>query len=113
MYISIKTGFQFVNKNSDKSKSFNKSTLPQNYIDNGEPNTQPGGSNGVARFSSHIVPKQGKIYLIAPNLPNGHTIYQMAVLYLKWLHNIPTFSIPRPSKIYPHWDFWFENIPSP
>jgi hypothetical protein len=23
-----------------------------------------------------------------------------------------TFSISRPSKIYPNWDFWFENIPS-
>jgi hypothetical protein len=22
------------------------------------------------------------------------------------------FSIPRPSKIYPTWDFWFENKPS-
>jgi hypothetical protein len=26
--------------------------------------------------------------------------------------NVPTFSIPRPSKIFPNWDFWFENIPS-
>jgi hypothetical protein len=26
--------------------------------------------------------------------------------------NIPAFSIPRPSKIYPNWDFWYENIPS-
>jgi hypothetical protein len=25
---------------------------------------------------------------------------------------MPTFSIPRPSKIYPNRDFWFENIPS-
>jgi hypothetical protein len=25
---------------------------------------------------------------------------------------IPTSSIARPSKIYPKWDFWFENIPS-
>jgi hypothetical protein len=25
---------------------------------------------------------------------------------------IPTSSIARPSKIYPNWDFWFENIPS-
>jgi hypothetical protein len=24
----------------------------------------------------------------------------------------PTFSIPRWSKIYPNWDFWFENRPS-
>jgi hypothetical protein len=26
--------------------------------------------------------------------------------------NIPTFSIPRPSTIYPNWDFWSENKPS-
>jgi hypothetical protein len=25
---------------------------------------------------------------------------------------IPTFVIPRPSKIYPNCDFWYENIPS-
>jgi hypothetical protein len=25
---------------------------------------------------------------------------------------VPTSSIARPSKIYPNWDFWFENIPS-
>jgi hypothetical protein len=26
--------------------------------------------------------------------------------------NIPTFSIPKPFKIYQYWDFWFENKPS-
>jgi hypothetical protein len=25
---------------------------------------------------------------------------------------IPTFPIPRPSNVYPNWDFWSENIPS-
>jgi hypothetical protein len=25
---------------------------------------------------------------------------------------IPRFSIARPTKIYPSWDFWFENKPS-
>jgi hypothetical protein len=25
---------------------------------------------------------------------------------------IPTFSIPKHNKIYPNWDFWFENKPS-
>jgi hypothetical protein len=34
----------------------------------------------------------------------------MAVKYSKWPNNIPT--IPRPSKIYPNWEFWSENIPS-
>jgi hypothetical protein len=26
--------------------------------------------------------------------------------------NTPTFSIPKPCKIYPNWAFWFENKPS-
>jgi hypothetical protein len=26
---------------------------------------------------------------------------------------IPTPSIARPSKIYPNWDFWFENLATP
>jgi hypothetical protein len=38
--------------------------------------------------------------------------YQMAIIYSKWVKNIPTNSITRPSKIYPNWDFWYENIPS-
>jgi hypothetical protein len=41
-------------------------------------------------------------------LSNGHNIFQICVKYV----GIPTFSILRPSKIYPNWDFWFENIPS-
>jgi hypothetical protein len=36
-------------------------------------------------------------------------MFQMAVIYSKWSKNIPTFSIPRPSKIYPNGDFWLEN----
>jgi hypothetical protein len=28
----------------------------------------------------------------------------MAAKYSKWPHNVPTFSIPRPSKIYPNGD---------
>jgi hypothetical protein len=35
----------------------------------------------------------------------------MAVMYSKWPLNLPTFSIPRPSQIYPNWDF-VKNIPS-
>jgi hypothetical protein len=30
----------------------------------------------------------------------------------QWTINIPTSSIARPSKIYPNWDFRFENKPS-
>jgi hypothetical protein len=38
----------------------------------------------------------------------------MAIKYT-YVHNghkigIPTFSISKPSKIYPNWDFWFANI---
>jgi hypothetical protein len=36
----------------------------------------------------------------------------MVVKYFKWPQNISTFSNPRPSKIYPNWDFGFENKPS-
>jgi hypothetical protein len=43
-----------------------------------------------------------KIYQMAIKKPNGHKIYQMGIKY----------SIARPFKIYPNWDFWFENIPS-
>jgi hypothetical protein len=32
--------------------------------------------------------------------------------YSEWSYNITTSSIPRPSKLYPNWDFWFENKPS-
>jgi hypothetical protein len=33
----------------------------------------------------------------------------MAVIYSKCPLNVPTFSILRPSKIYPIWNIWFEN----
>jgi hypothetical protein len=36
----------------------------------------------------------------------------MVEKYSKWPQNIQKLSIPRPSKIYPSSDFWFENIPS-
>jgi hypothetical protein len=36
-------------------------------------------------------------------------MYQMTVIYSTWQENTSTFSIPRPSKIYPNWDFWFKN----
>jgi hypothetical protein len=43
-----------------------------------------------------------------PNIPNGHNIY----IPTKWSWNLPTSFITKPSKIYPNWDFWFENMPS-
>jgi hypothetical protein len=39
-------------------------------------------------------------------VPNGRKVEQMAILYT----NI--FPLSRPTKIYPNWDFGFENIPS-
>jgi hypothetical protein len=36
----------------------------------------------------------------------------MAVKYSTWSKNITTLSIPRPSKFYQNWNFWFENKPS-
>jgi hypothetical protein len=36
----------------------------------------------------------------------------MAVKYSKRSINITIFSIPRHSKFYRNWDFWFENKPS-
>jgi hypothetical protein len=39
-------------------------------------------------------------------------MYYIAVIYSKVPQNIPTFSIPRPSKFYPNWDFCFEKITS-
>jgi hypothetical protein len=48
------------------------------------------------------------MYQIATKLLYGHEMYQMAVIYSKF----PTFSIPRAAKIYPNWDFGFENTPS-
>jgi hypothetical protein len=42
------------------------------------------------------------------------TAYQKVEIYTKWPQNIPkglknirTFPIPRPSKIFPKWDFWY------
>jgi hypothetical protein len=46
------------------------------------------------------------------NVPNEHKMYQMVIKYPKWPWNISTFSNLWPSKIYPNWDFGFENKPS-
>jgi hypothetical protein len=67
----------------------------------------------VARFFVVQTYQNGKD---VPNdhtlIPNGHKLYQMAVKYSKWSKNIPRLSIPRPFKIYPNWNFGFENKPS-
>jgi hypothetical protein len=63
-------------------------------------------------FSWQNIPKRGKIYQITTIFPSGHKIFQMPVKYSKWPKYIPSFSILRPQKIYPNWDFGFENKPS-
>jgi hypothetical protein len=63
---------------------------------------------GCQIFLGPNIPKQETyICLMTTNytkrpyiIPNGRKIY------------VPTFSILRPSKIYPDWYFWFENTPS-
>jgi hypothetical protein len=40
------------------------------------------------------------------NITKRGEIYQMAIKYIQ------RSAIARHSKIYPKWDFWFENIPS-
>jgi hypothetical protein len=58
-------------------------------------------------------------------IPKREKMYQMNTKCTKWSLNIPNvgkifpmgtkytiFSNWRPSKIYPNWEFWFENKPS-
>jgi hypothetical protein len=67
----------------------------------------------------------GTTYQNVKNIPNNHKIFKMATKYTKWPQNIPNghkiyqmatkyikYTIARPSKFYPNWDFWFENMPS-
>jgi hypothetical protein len=63
-------------------------------------------------FSSHKIPKLEKCTKLTQNVSNDHKIYQMVEKYFKWPENIPTLSNLRPSKIYPNWNFLFENKPS-
>jgi hypothetical protein len=69
-------------------------------------------SDRVARFflvqntkMGKNIPKDHKFHQMDINIPFGRKRDKMAI-------KIPTSSIARPSKIYPKWDFWFENIPS-
>jgi hypothetical protein len=49
------------------------------------------------------------------NMSNDHKMYQMGIKYTIWPSvdnmaiKISTSSIATPSKIYPNWEFWFEN----
>jgi hypothetical protein len=71
-------------------------------------NRCPWKGAGLPDFSWNNVPNLGK------NIPNDYKItkmYPVIVQYSKWPVYITTFSIPRSSKIYPNWDFWFEKKP--
>jgi hypothetical protein len=49
------------------------------------------------------------------NIPNDHNIYNSAIKYTKWLEMdqmVIKYTGILHCKIYPNWDFWFENIPS-
>jgi hypothetical protein len=45
-------------------------------------------------------------------LPRTLPNVKKTVKWTKCPYNIPSSSIARSSKIYPNWDFWFENKPS-
>jgi hypothetical protein len=60
---------------------------------------------GLPDFSRRNIPKLEKIYHIATKLPNGHKMYQMAVLYSKWTRIYQPLSIRRPRKITQIWIF--------
>jgi hypothetical protein len=52
----------------------------------------------------------GKNNPIASILPYGHKIYQTALIYIpngqKIIRRVP---LQGPPKMYPNWNFWFEN----
>jgi hypothetical protein len=58
-------------------------------------------------------------YQNGKNIPNDHRLFQPAINETKWPYNITNghkiykhFFFLGPSKIYPNFDFWFENKPS-
>jgi hypothetical protein len=67
---------------------------------------------GLPDSSRRNIPNLGKIYQIATKSPNGHTMFQMAVLYSKWPKNTPTFFHNKVLENLPKFGFWFEKKPS-
>jgi hypothetical protein len=66
----------------------------------------------VARFLLVETYQNGKKYAKGPKtIPNGNKLYRgRKILYINVI-KYTNISIPRPSKFYPNWDFWFENKP--
>jgi hypothetical protein len=55
--------------------------------------------------------QNGEKYTRLPqNIPNGHKIFPIAVKYVDQM--VIKYTKIFHSKIYPNWDFWFENLPS-
>jgi hypothetical protein len=52
------------------------------------------------------MPELEKCTKSTQNFPNGLKISQISLLKMFQMANL------RPSKLYPNWDFWFENKPS-
>jgi hypothetical protein len=70
-------------------------------------------ASGLPDFTWYMIPKdRKKCTKWTLNVRIGPKISQRSVKCSQWPSNISTFSHPRPSKIYPNWDFWFENKPS-
>jgi hypothetical protein len=66
-----------------------------------------GDWQGCQSFLGPNIPKREKYTKGPQTTPNGHYCIKWPyVNYTKGPKNLPTFSIPRPSKINPNWYFW-------
>jgi hypothetical protein len=62
-------------------------------------------TQGCQIFLDTIYQKGGEYTKFATKVPNGNKMYQIVVKYSQWPKSIPTFPIPRLSKIFPNWIF--------
>jgi hypothetical protein len=72
-------------------------------------------NTALPEFSWYNIPKRWNIDQIPAKCIYQMAMkymYQMVMKYSEWPQNIPTLSVPKPSKIFQNWDFWFENVPS-
>jgi hypothetical protein len=101
-----------IRKFSISGADFTKQCFPR-YMKLTSLRTEHLSDSGLSDFSWYNIPKRQKIFQMTTNYTN------MAVKYIKWHLNIPygnkyrylpTLPIPRPSKIYPNWDFWYEYM---
>jgi hypothetical protein len=64
---------------------------------------------GLPDFSWSKHNKTEKYTKLTQTIPKSCKLYQMVVKYSKRPYYITIISIPRPSKFYQTWYFWFEN----